>query len=567
MGCIDPTMNYHTQAIGASIGPMFLGALVWLVYLVRKAMGAAATSGAKVAAAVGVKAGRAALPESEKPDPAKSLLEQHTRAFLLLSYLCLPTVAMMQFRALNCGEFDDTFAAAVHPTSRYLRVDTSIDCDSSDHTAFVGVDAILIVLYMLLPVGWFVMLYNKRAKLNPEGHDTDKAHKERDTDPELAHLRFLFSEYNGTQWYWEVVDTIRRITFISLMPFFGKGSTRAGIGCALALLSVIIHREACPYQNGATNVLVVAAQYQILVTFLGAMVIETQIFDFDNLTLGFALFGANLVVVGLAAAMGWQKYKHDLKHLEKRVLLDSAKMRIVMGVMNDEKNKGTNELLKEILLVPEYVTKGKIIGSGCFGDVYKGEYMGQTVAVKTMKDVTESSMQEFRGEILLTATLRHPNIINLIGACWAPEMTAMVLEWAEKGTLGDLLDNDTRGPPSLTWNDPLLKIAADVARGLTHMHSRRWWDEVENKMQETGEFGPSTTILSAHPPPPILHRPRATHDSLLTTHHSPLTTHRSPSLPPISHSPRPQARQRAHHGNLQRQAERLWPLHCHEDRR
>ena len=274
-----------------------------------------------------------------------------------------------------------------------------------------------------------------------------------------------------------------------------------------------------------TNVLVVAAQYQILVTFLGAMVIETQIFDFDNLTLGFVLFGANLVVVGLAAAMGWQKYKHDLKHMEKRVLLDSAKMRIVMGVMNDEKNKGTNELLKEILLVPEYVTKGKIIGSGCFGDVYKGEYMGQTVAVKTMKDVTESSMQEFRGEILLTATLRHPNIINLIGACWAPEMTAMVLEWAEKGTLGDLLDNDTRGPPSLTWNDPLLKIAADVARGLTHMHSRRWWDEVENKMQETGELGPA---LPSYPrthrrPSYTAHLPHTTRCSPLTTHRSPLT--------------------------------------------
>ena len=62
----------------------------------------------------------------------------------------------------------------------------------------------------------------------------------------------------------EIVEFYRRIIFISLMPFFGRGSARTGIGCCLALLSVIIYREACPYQNGATNVLAVTAQYQVL---------------------------------------------------------------------------------------------------------------------------------------------------------------------------------------------------------------------------------------------------------------------------------------------------------------
>lgn len=44
--------------------------------------------------------------------------------------------------------------------------------------------------------------------------------------------------------------------------------------------------------------------------------------------------------------------------------------------------------------------------------------MGVPVAIKTVKDVTVENMQAFRAEILLTAALRHPNVVNLVGACW-----------------------------------------------------------------------------------------------------------------------------------------------------
>ena len=65
----------------------------------------------------------------------------------------------------------------------------------------------------------------------------------------------------------------------------------------------------------------------------------------------------------------------------------------------------------------------------------------------------------------------------------------MVLEWADRGTLGDLLDDDLEGPPSLNWEEPMLKIAIDAARGLAHMHGRRWFDEAEHKMQVISDYG------------------------------------------------------------------------------
>jgi hypothetical protein len=40
--------------------------------------------------------------------------------------------------------------------------------------------------------------------------------------------------------------------------------------------------------------------------------------------------------------------------------------------------------------------------------VFYGMCLGQPVAVKTMFEVTEDNVKDFRAEILLTATLRHP---------------------------------------------------------------------------------------------------------------------------------------------------------------
>ena len=37
------------------------------------------------------------------------------------------------------------------------------------------------------------------------------------------------------------------------------------------------------------------------------------------------------------------------------------------------------------------------------------------------------SARAFRAEILLTSSLRHPNIINFVGACWSRDLICMVM--------------------------------------------------------------------------------------------------------------------------------------------
>lgn len=57
-----------------------------------------------------------------------------------------------------------------------------------------------------------------------------------------------------------------------------------------------------------------------------------------------------------------------------------------------------------------------------------------------MIDVTDNNLRSFREEILLTASLKHPNIVNFVGACWARELICLVLEWVPKGSMQQLLD-------------------------------------------------------------------------------------------------------------------------------
>jgi serine/threonine protein kinase len=113
------------------------------------------------------------------------------------------------------------------------------------------------------------------------------------------------------------------------------------------------------------------------------------------------------------------------------------------------------------------LTFGEKLGSGGFGDVYKGQYKYNDVAIKVLKDapLSESVIQEFKREASLMAKLSSPCIIRLYGACFEPTHYALVMEYMPKGSLFNVLQSTQ----VLDWK-VRYQMGFDASVGLAHLH-------------------------------------------------------------------------------------------------
>jgi hypothetical protein len=236
--------------------------------------------------------------------------------------------------------------------------------------------------------------------------------------------------------------------------------------------------------------LLVVAQYQILGTFLAALVILSDslaTFGFSDAALGSLLLAINSVVVLLSAWWCYSRLMRERERQQWRHVLTTQERLVVAAVMSSEpiiskpdtidglKGSGmgrgseydldmvemvergessvesasrsdggnsngggggdrSSRVLKQHLISAKDVVMSKRVGAGAYGEVFQGSVLGQPVAVKTMLSITEANVASFRAEILLTASLRHPNIVCFVGACWGDDLMAMCLEWVQRGT-------------------------------------------------------------------------------------------------------------------------------------
>jgi tRNA A-37 threonylcarbamoyl transferase component Bud32 len=118
---------------------------------------------------------------------------------------------------------------------------------------------------------------------------------------------------------------------------------------------------------------------------------------------------------------------------------------------------------------------GRLIGRGGFGEVYRGQYRNQEVAVKTLlpekrKDLVQ--IQTFLTEIRLAATMEHPCVVSFIGVAWESLSDLYcVTEFMAGGDLRSLLNDyhATGAPKGLDASK--VEIAYQVAHALTYLHS------------------------------------------------------------------------------------------------
>ncbi|KAG8057623.1 hypothetical protein GUJ93_ZPchr0002g24490 [Zizania palustris] len=111
---------------------------------------------------------------------------------------------------------------------------------------------------------------------------------------------------------------------------------------------------------------------------------------------------------------------------------------------------------------------GNKVASGSYGDLYRGTYCSQDVAIKVLKPerINVDMQREFAQEVYIMRKVRHKNVVQFIGACTKPPNLCIITEFMSSGSVYDYLHKH-KGVFKLP---ALLGVAMDVSKGMSYLH-------------------------------------------------------------------------------------------------
>ncbi|GMH06590.1 hypothetical protein Nepgr_008430 [Nepenthes gracilis] len=111
---------------------------------------------------------------------------------------------------------------------------------------------------------------------------------------------------------------------------------------------------------------------------------------------------------------------------------------------------------------------GSKVACGSYGDLYRGTYCGQEVAIKILKPepVRAEVLREFSQEVNIMRKIRHKNVVQFIGACTQPPNQCIVTEFMSKGSVYEFMHKQR----NVFKLPALLRAAIDISRGMEYLH-------------------------------------------------------------------------------------------------
>ncbi|TQD97275.1 hypothetical protein C1H46_017116 [Malus baccata] len=168
----------------------------------------------------------------------------------------------------------------------------------------------------------------------------------------------------------------------------------------------------------------------------------------------------------VAAGIAIVTVKRSCKFSEQKKL---TKAREDMLKSNSDGKSARMFHLKDVKKATNGFSKDRVLGSGGFGEVYKGELEdGTLVAVKSAKVGNVKSTEQVLNEVGILSQVNHKNLVRLLGYCVEAEQPLMLYEYISNGTLSDHLHG--KFSTFLDWKTRL-RIALQTAEALTYLHS------------------------------------------------------------------------------------------------
>ncbi|GMI13746.1 hypothetical protein TrLO_g2474, partial [Triparma laevis f. longispina] len=203
--------------------------------------------------------------------------------FLFMTFLILPTVSTNLFSTFACHEFDSGYGS-------YLKVDYSIDCASDEHKFYKRYAGIFVIVYVLgIPTLYAWNLWRVRQLLDPGQRRLAKrngaeegimmAIKERkrleEEHPHMKSLVFLYDSYEPQYFWFELVETLRKIMLTGGLVVLGSGTlSQIIISQLICLVAMRIFAGCKPFIKDKVDVFSEMSQWQILFVLLAALLLR-----------------------------------------------------------------------------------------------------------------------------------------------------------------------------------------------------------------------------------------------------------------------------------------------------
>uniref|UniRef100_J3L919 non-specific serine/threonine protein kinase n=1 Tax=Oryza brachyantha TaxID=4533 RepID=J3L919_ORYBR len=139
---------------------------------------------------------------------------------------------------------------------------------------------------------------------------------------------------------------------------------------------------------------------------------------------------------------------------------------------------------------------GNKVASGSNGDLYRGSYCSQDVAIKVVRPerISADMYRDFAQEVYIMRKVRHRNVVQFIGACTRQPNLYIVTDFMAGGSVYDYLhkkNNSFKIPE-------ILRVATDISKGMNYLHQNNIIHRDlktanllmdENKVVKVADFG------------------------------------------------------------------------------
>ena len=237
------------------------------------------------------------------------------RLFLYLLFLVYPAVSSTVLRLYVCRQIDDQY---------YLTTDLTVQCYTSTWTSFTYASLLLILIYPIgIPIFFFSILRVNQTQLR---------------QPRIrAQLGFLYAGYRGECWWFEIAESIHKLTLTSVLAFLPPAAQRpTGMGvCCLYFLVVLTVN---PYLSSFDDLLALYSECEIFLLITAGWIFynEAPGADSNNLLLSLCLiaitvffflaflFAALYVVVVVAVRWKTKRRVERIKRMKEQGLDDAV---------------------------------------------------------------------------------------------------------------------------------------------------------------------------------------------------------------------------------------------------